>query len=433
MSVLELTVNRAIQKNWIPSQDKEPVIQKIKALSDKFGFDPDDFATFTHIESYGMNPKALNYANCAGIIQFCPDSGGVKKIGGQTYVTKNITNLSILEQLNLVDGYFEGLIPPSQRKNIDLGRLYFYVLYPAIAMDWDNIGPDDDISGRVGKQASTFYVNGRITKASTIKGVKQQAEKNLNTEITPGQNFGIGGGTNGASALGGSIAQNNSESVNGITSISLGTCSEIFPIEFSLKEALHYVGCFSRQIANPMSGATNLGYSANGMQVNGASHFNIADFNPTVPICDGCLGFPFKKKIRITSPFCQRRVSKSSGRTYYHSGTDYGGFEGDEVIAVADGTVVTPLVSGGYNPGLVDIVHEQLGNLVSRSAHIIPSVQPGSKVKQGDVIGKVGPYPSGGPHLHLELRKDKGAGGSAFSEAECLKTFLDPALFCKRS
>jgi murein DD-endopeptidase MepM/ murein hydrolase activator NlpD len=169
------------------------------------------------------------------------------------------------------------------------------------------------------------------------------------------------------------------------------------------------------------------------MQVNGASNFNIADFNPTVPICDGCLGFPFKKEINITSPFCQRRISKSTGRVYYHSGTDYGGSENEEVIAVADGTVVTPLVSGGYNPGLVDIVHEQLGNLLSRSAHIIPSVQPGTKVKQGDVIGKIGPYGNNAAHLHLELRKDKGAGGSASSEQECKTTFLDPALFCKRS
>lgn len=432
MSVLEKTVDRAISKNWIPSSDREPVINKIKQLANKFGFDPDDFATFTHIESYGMNPKALNSGGCAGIIQFCPDSGGVKKIGGQTYNTRSIINLSILEQLNLVDGYFEGLIPPSSRSNIDLGNLYFWVLYPAIAAKWKTFPDNEDIKKYVGQQASVYYLpNGSMTKASVIAGVKSTAEKNLNIEINPSQNFGTGGSSSGTGAP--STANATGAAALGITSISLGTCSEIFPIEFSLKEALHYAGCFSRQIANPMSGASNLGYSANGMKINGASHFNIADFDPGVPICDGCLGFPFKKDIRITSPFCQRRVSKSSGRVYYHSGTDYGGFEGEEVIAVADGTVVTPLVSGGYNPGLVDIVHEQLGNLVSRSAHIIPSVQPGSKVKQGDVIGKVGPYPSGGPHLHLELRKDKGAGGSAFSESECLKTFLDPALFCRRS
>lgn len=239
--------------------------------------------------------------------------------------------------------------------------------------------------------------------------------------------------SSGESSNNSNNSSNNSFTPSTSNGISLGVCSEIFPIEFTLKEALHYVGCFSRQIINPAGASNNLGYPANGMQVNGASNFNIADFNPTVPICDGCLGFPFKKEINITSPFCERRISKSTGRVYYHSGTDYGGSEGEEVIAVADGTVVTPLVSGGYNPGLVDIVHEQLGNLLSRSAHIIPSVQPGTKVKQGDVIGKIGPYGNNAAHLHLELRKDKGAGGSASSEQECKTTFLDPALFCKRS
>jgi len=243
-------------------------------------------------------------------------------------------------------------------------------------------------------------------------------------------------GNNGGAA---SVGTNNTNFLNkfdsggsndGITSVSMGSCSEIFPIEFSLKEALHYAGCFSRQIGNAMGGNSNLGYSANGMQVNGASNYNIADFNPTVPICDGCLGYPFDHAVVITSPFCKRRVK--GGRVYYHSGTDFDEVEGAEVIAVADGTVVTPLVTGGYNPGLVDIVHEQLGNLLSRSAHIIPSVQPGTKVKKGDVIGKLGPYGNNAAHLHLELRKDKGAGGSAYSEQECKTKFLDPGLFCKR-
>lgn len=306
--------------------------------------------------------------------------------------------------------------------------------------------PGNKLSKYINNGKNDFYNARRIVNGIEEKQVKSCVEKSnkwlaqvpaLVNGADPDPNAVPTSSTGGATSSSGtgapSTANATGASALGITSVSLGTCSEIFPIEFTLKEALHYVGCFSRKVTNPMSSASNLGYSANGMKINGASHFNIADFNPTVPICDGCLGFPFKKDIRITSPFCQRRISKTSGRTYYHSGTDYGGFQGEEVIAVADGTVVTPLVSGGYNPGLVDIVHEHLGNLLSRSAHIIPSVQPGSKVKQGDVIGKVGPYPSGGPHLHLELRKDKGAGGSAFSEAECKTKFLDPALFCKRS
>jgi murein DD-endopeptidase MepM/ murein hydrolase activator NlpD len=236
------------------------------------------------------------------------------------------------------------------------------------------------------------------------------------------------GGGNNQDALQGSLQKSSEPS--GATGISIGICSELFPIEFSLKEALHYAGCFARTIGNPASAASNLGYPANGMQVSGGSSFTIADFNPTVPICEGCLGFPMKGPGPITSPFCQRRTKRI---VYYHSGTDYDGVLGDEVIAVADGTVVTPLVTGGYNPGQVDIVHEHLGNLLSRSAHIIPSVTPGTKVKKGDVIGKLGPYNNGAEHLHFELRKDKGATGSARSVEECKSIFLDPALYCRKS
>jgi len=239
------------------------------------------------------------------------------------------------------------------------------------------------------------------------------------------------GGTGSSNSSSSSQPQNN----NGLLGGLLGTvgCTDIFPVKFTIEEAITYLGCFKKLTTAPMGGSS-LAYPSPGQRVNGATNFNISDFDPTVPICSGCLGFPFKTNIRITSPFCQRRVSKSSGNVYFHSGTDYGGFEGTEVIAVADGTVISPLIAGsGYEPGFVDIQHEKLGGLVSRSAHIIPSVYPGDKVKQGDVIGKVGPYPSGGPHLHLELRKDKGAGGSAFSVQECKSKFLDPALFCRRN
>lgn len=431
MGVLIQTLDRAISNNWIPAGDKQAIENRIKEMADKYGFDPDDFATFTHIESYGMNPRADKIPgknnSCVGIIQFCSDTNniGTKTIGGRKVGIRSILELSVLQQLELVDQYFEEVIPKANRNRIDLGNLYLYVLYPGIGARYNSYSDNENLRRFVGQQASTFYnADGTITKASILKGVKKQAEINLNTTITASQNFGAGGGANGA-------ASGLSSGGGGATGISLGTCSEIFPVEFSLKEALTYVGCFSRQILNPMGSSSNLGYPANGMQVNGGSTFTIADFNPTVPICEGCLIYPMKVKMSITSPFCKRRVK--NGRTYYHSGTDYDGVLGDEVIAAADGTVVTPLVSGGYHPGLVDIVHEQLGNLLSRSAHIIPSVQPGTKVKQGDVIGKLGPYNNGAEHLHFELRKDKGAGGSARSVEECTTIFLDPALYCRES
>lgn len=311
---------------------------------------------------------------------------------------------------------------------------------PVIAAKITVIGMRDGVF--TGRKLSQYINNGSndFYNARRIVNSLDQATKLANKskewlkqvpDLINGADPDLSGGptSTSASALGGTVSNNNSSI---FTPGSIGVCSEVFPREFSLKEGLTYVGCFSRQTGSSMGASNSLAYSANGMKINGGTTFDIADFNPTVPICNGCLGFPHKRDIRITSPFCQRRTSKRTGNVYYHSGTDYGSPQGEPVLAVADGTVISPLIAGdGYNPGFVDIIHEHLGNLLSRSAHIIPAVQPGTKVKQGDIIGTVGPYPSGGPHLHLELRKDKGAGGSAFSIHECKTKFLDPAIFCR--
>lgn len=437
--VLDRTLDRAVSKGWVPVGDVQAIKNKIEQMGSKYGFLADDFATVTHIESYGMNPRAWNgdSRRCAGVIQFCPDAGGdgvTKRIGGRSYNTRSILDMSLLEQLNLVDAYFNEVIRPNKRNNIDLGNLYFYVLYPfGIGAKYSTFPDDQPINNLVGQQASTFYRNGVMTKASVVDGVKRQAEINLGIDIAGGSgqpgDGSTSGSTSGSTDL--SIGQNPGGLLGGILG-SVG-CTEIFPVEFSLEEAVTYTGCFTKLTTAPMGGSS-LAYPSPGQRVTGATNFNISDFDPTVPICTGCLGYPFKTNIKITSPFCQRRTSRRSGRVYFHSGTDYGCREGEEVIAVADGTVISPLIGGsGYEPGFVDIQHEKLGGLVSRYAHIIPSVYPGDVVKQGDVIGKVGPYTSGGPHLHLELRKDKGAGGSAGSVEECKTKFLDPALFCRRN
>lgn len=439
--ILTKTVQRAVQKGWIPQGDTDVVIQKIERLASKYGFRPDDFAIFTHVESYGMKPSAWNSYQCAGIIQFCPSvaGSGVKKIGGRNYSTAAIRQMSVSSQLDLVDLYLGDVVPSSQRGGMGLDRLYFYVLFPAIGSNYDKYDENFDLrtlSKALENQADKLYVGGSkanpMTKSSVRAGLRNVARANLGNDVVGEDDGGIGTGstTSNIAGTGGAGVFGNFGFQAGLIN---GRCTSEFPKEFTLKEALTYTGCFSKIIGNAM-GVGGLGYPSNGMRVNGASNFTIADFNPSVPICPGCLGHPFKQQVRITAPFCQQRTSSRTGNVYYHSGTDYGGFVGYEVVAVADGRVITPLIKGdGYEPGFVDIVHEGLGNLVSRSAHIIPSVVPGTEVRRGDVIGKVGPYPSGGPHLHLELRKDKGAGGSARSIEHCKTAFLDPALFCRSS
>lgn len=437
--ILTKTVDRAIQKGWIPESDRSSVMQKIQNLGNKYGFRPDDFAIFTHVESFGMKPSAWNSSQCAGIIQFCPSvrGSGIKRMGGRNYSTPGIRQMSVNQQLDLVDVYLNDVVPKSQRGSMSLDRLYFYVLFPAIGQGYNKYNDSFDLrtlSSALENQADKLYVGGSkqnpMTKISVRNGLLNVARANLGNDVIS-EDAGIT-----SEAFVADVDPNDTSQFGNFgfqAGLINGNCDVEFPKEFTLKEALQYTGCASKIIGNAM-GVGGLGFPSNGMRVNGASNFTIADFNPSVPICAGCLGHPFKTQIRITAPFCQQRTSSRSGNVYYHSGTDYGGPQGIEVVAVADGIVASPLIRGnGYEPGFVDIMHDGLGNLLSRSAHIIPGVVPGQRVKRGDVIGKVGPYPPGGPHLHLELRKDRGAGGSAFSIQQCKTKFLDPAIFCRRS
>ena len=68
--VLDRTLDRAVDKGFVPPQDLPAVRDKIMALAQRYNFAPDDFARLTLMESGGMNPQASN-GSCHGIIQFC--------------------------------------------------------------------------------------------------------------------------------------------------------------------------------------------------------------------------------------------------------------------------------------------------------------------------------------------------------------------------
>jgi murein DD-endopeptidase MepM/ murein hydrolase activator NlpD len=86
-----------------------------------------------------------------------------------------------------------------------------------------------------------------------------------------------------------------------------------------------------------------------------------------------------------------------------HTGVDFRGDPGDAVLASAAGEVVEAGRNGGYGL-MIEIDH---GNgLSSRYAHLSAmAVAVGTKVKAGDLIGRVGSTGrSTGPHLHFEVR-----------------------------
>jgi hypothetical protein len=175
--VLEKTIDRAIEKGFIPAQDKQAVMNKIVQLSQEHRFAPDDFARLTLMESDGMNPQASN-TRCHGIIQFCdgPDRGAAEVGFGKA--PKSILGLSVYQQLHLVDTYFDK-VGLKKEGAVPLDELYLAVLQPAARSEKR---PEEPL-GIPGKQAKYLYEGrdpqGPMTRASISQGLMQNASDRL--------------------------------------------------------------------------------------------------------------------------------------------------------------------------------------------------------------------------------------------------------------
>ncbi len=179
--VLEKTIDRAIEKGFIPAQDKQAVMNKIVQLSQEHRFSPDDFARLTLMESDGMNPKASN-SRCHGIIQFCdgPDRGAASAGFGAN--PKAILGHSVLQQLDMVDKYFDD----TGLKNfgpVGLDDLYLTVLTPAAR---NETRPNAALN-IPGQQAAYLHVNrdmrAPITRNSILAGLHQNANERLGVDV----------------------------------------------------------------------------------------------------------------------------------------------------------------------------------------------------------------------------------------------------------
>jgi len=96
------------------------------------------------------------------------------------------------------------------------------------------------------------------------------------------------------------------------------------------------------------------------------------------------------------------RTDPFSGRRVHHSGVDFAGKLGSDVVAVAAGVVTFSGRRSGYG-NLVEINH---GNgYVTRYGHGLKNlVSVGQTVKKGEIISKMGTTGrSTGPHVHFEV------------------------------
>lgn len=175
--VLDKTLARAVSKGYVSSDEQPAVREKILQLASRHGFTPDDFARTTLMESDGMNPRATN-GSCHGIIQFCGGGNRGAASAGFAKNPKDILELSVLKQLDLVDRYFAD----TRLKDFgpaSLDNLYLTVLTPN-ARNETRPNVPLNIAGR---QASHLYEGrdpaGIITRNSIVSGLKQNARERL--------------------------------------------------------------------------------------------------------------------------------------------------------------------------------------------------------------------------------------------------------------
>lgn len=108
---------------------------------------------------------------------------------------------------------------------------------------------------------------------------------------------------------------------------------------------------------------------------------------------------------RISSGFTNNRYHPILKKWRAHKGIDYAAPAGTEIMATADGIIKYQGWQSGYG-NLIVLQHagpysSAYGHLSRFASHL----KPGSRVKQGDIIGYVGATGMAtGPHLHYELR-----------------------------
>jgi murein DD-endopeptidase MepM/ murein hydrolase activator NlpD len=114
-------------------------------------------------------------------------------------------------------------------------------------------------------------------------------------------------------------------------------------------------------------------------------------------------GFPVKKGY-VSSRYGWRK-DPINGKSAMHSGLDFAGRAGSDVVAAASGVVTWTGRDAGYG-NIVEVSHGD--NLVTRYAHNKENlVHPGDVVRKGDTIALMGSSGrSTGSHVHYEVYKN---------------------------
>ncbi len=165
-----------------------------------------------------------------------------------------------------------------------------------------------------------------------------------------------------------------------------------------------------------------------GNQLGGA--LNVGQYFNRTPRPEGLVGngnrsllFPLTLQAAISSTFGWR-IHPLSGEARMHTGTDLAAPYGTPVVAAYSGSVSLADFLGGYGLAVVlDHSNPRQQTLYGHMSEVY--VQPGDRVRQGEVIGRVGMTgATTGPHLHFEVRRPSSNGWVAIAPERLLNQAL---------
>jgi murein DD-endopeptidase MepM/ murein hydrolase activator NlpD len=108
---------------------------------------------------------------------------------------------------------------------------------------------------------------------------------------------------------------------------------------------------------------------------------------------------------RISSRFTKARYHPVLKKTRAHKGVDYAAPKGTPIRATAAGRVIHAGRKGGYGNAVIISHGSTYSTLYAHMSSFSRGIAKGSKVKQGQTIGRVGSTGlASGPHLHYEFR-----------------------------
>jgi murein DD-endopeptidase MepM/ murein hydrolase activator NlpD len=133
--------------------------------------------------------------------------------------------------------------------------------------------------------------------------------------------------------------------------------------------------------------------------------------------------YPLTSPAPTTSSFGWR-THPITGSRRFHSGVDIGAPMGAPVVAAGSGIIISSGWLGGYGKAVVIQHNGVQQTLYGHLSEVF--VQPGQRIEQGTVIGRVGSTGnSTGPHLHFEARVSTTDGWVAIDPGEDIKYALD--------